>query len=81
MSLSIVLFHNFGCSMVHCPESTLEYLQISYIMKQLIKVQETKEFYRTPAVEFLNLESEGIICASVDGIIEDWEEDDDPITI
>ena len=45
------------------------------------KVQKTKEFYQTPAVEFLNLESEGIICASGDGIIEDWEEDDDPITI
>lgn len=68
--------------MVHCPESTLEYLQISYIMKQLFKVQETKEFYQTPSVDFLDLESEGTICAaSGDGIIEDWEEDDDPITI
>lgn len=50
-------------------------------MKQLFKVQETKEFYQTPAVEFLDLESEGIICASGDAFIEDWEEDDDPITI
>ncbi len=48
-------------------------------MKQLFKVQETKEFYQTPSVEFLNLESEGIICASGDGIIEDWEDDEDPI--
>ena len=62
-----------------CSESAFEYLQISYIMKQLFKVQETKEFYQTPSVEFLNLESEGIICASGDGIIEDWEDDEDPI--
>ena len=50
-------------------------------MKQLFKVQETKEFYQTPLIEFLDLESEGIICASGDGDIADWEDDEDPITI
>lgn len=64
-----------------CSESAFEYLQISYIMKQLFKVQETKEFYQTPLIEFLDLESEGIICASGDGDIADWEDDEDPITI
>lgn len=49
-------------------------------MKQLIKVQETKEFYQTPSVDFLDLESEGSVCTvSGDAIIEDWEEDTDPI--
>ncbi|MBO6222635.1 MAG: hypothetical protein J6N56_02515 [Bacteroidales bacterium] len=51
-------------------------------MKQLFKVQETKEFYQTPSVDFLDLESEGTICAaSGDAFIEDWEDDEDPITI
>ena len=65
-----------------CSESAFEYLQISYLMKQLFKVQETKEFYQTPSVDFLDLESEGTICAaSGDAFIEDWEDDEDPITI
>lgn len=49
-------------------------------MKQLIKVQEIKELYQTPEIGFINLESEGVICASKDGNIDDWDEDDeDPI--
>lgn len=55
-------------------------LQTTHIMKQLIKVQEIKELYQTPEIGFINLESEGVICASKDGNIDDWEEDDeDPI--
>ena len=48
-------------------------------MKKNFTVQRIREFYETPEIEFLDLESEGIICASGDGTIDDWEDDGDPM--
>ncbi len=51
-----------------------------YNMKKVIKTT-LLEHYTAPVCEFEDLESEGILCASGEGTIDDWEEDDDPITI
>ena len=49
-------------------------------MKKAIKAT-LLERYIAPECEIEDLESEGIICASGDGTIDDWEDDGDPITI
>lgn len=38
------------------------------------------EHYTAPVCEIQDLESEGIICASGDGTIDDWSDDGDPIS-
>ena len=49
----------------------------------MLKVFKTTllEQYTAPVCEIQYLQSEGIICASGDGSISDWEDDGDPITI
>lgn len=47
-------------------------------MKKVLKAT-LLEHYTAPLCEIEDLESEGIICASGDGSIDDWEDDDDPI--
>ena len=49
-------------------------------MKKVLKTT-SLEHYTAPVCEFEDLESEGILCASGDGTIDDWEDDGDPITI
>lgn len=49
-------------------------------MKKVLKTTQLEQ-YTAPMCEIENLESEGIICASGDGTIEDWEDDEDPISI
>jgi len=64
--------------MVYCQPDKVRIVN-NISMKQIFKVHETREFYETPEIEFLDLEAEGIICGSGDGTIDDWEDDGDPI--
>ena len=47
-------------------------------MKRVFKTT-LLEHYTAPVCEIEDLETESIICASGDGTINDWEEDDDSI--
>lgn len=43
-------------------------------------MKKEKEFYASPEVEAFILQSEGVVCQSPGAKINDWEDDDDPLS-